>query len=356
MGYWDSYVMIEGEGKVTSFWNDPDRPQGRTLLLMGEGFDPRMNNVLKAFAEAQIDFDCINIIYGNRQKSPNRQMVERNIVERNALIKHFCIPFKEYPLKVGSSNDLNRGIKLMNLEVNSIIKDYLNVIVDISALPKVLYFNLVNAIRNEQSYLNLFIVVSENAEIDRNIKYLNFGDDITPMVSFNPGIGLEAEPDRLKLLIPLLGENGTEKCDLIMNQFNPDEIYPVVPYPSKDPFRTDTIIREYHELFKLEDAKDNIIYAHERNPFELYKMLSKFIKLEDEILGKVKREACYGIALLSSKLLSVGALLIAMENSKEVAIYNVISHDYSIEEMDFKEMNKNSTTFLMWIKGEAYND
>lgn len=356
MGHWDSYVMIEGDAEVASFWNDPDRPQGRTLLMMGEGFDPRMNNVLKAFAEAYIEFDCINIIYGNRQKSPNRNMVDRNVEDRNALIDRFHIPFKEYHLRVGSSHDLNRGVKLMNLEVNSMIEGYQNVIVDISALPKVLYFNLVNAIRNDQSHLNLFIVVSENAEIDRNIKYLNFGDDITPMVNFNPGIGLEAEPDRLKLLIPLLGENGTEKCDLIMRQFDPDEIYPVVPYPSIDPFRTDTIIREYRELFRLEDAKENIIYAHERNPFELYRMLSKFIKLEDEILDKVKREACYGIALLSSKLLSVGALLIAMENPDEVAIYNVISRDYGIEKMDFKEMNKKSTTFLMWIEGEAYND
>ena len=58
--------------------------------------------------------------------------------------------------------------------------------------------------------------------------------------------------------------------------------------------------------------------------------------------------------IVSSKLLSVGALLTALENKDEVAIYNVISRDYGIEEMDFDEMNKKSTTFLMWIKGEPY--
>ena len=59
---------------------------------------------------------------------------------------------------------------------------------------------------------------------------------------------------------------------------------------------------------------------------------------------------------MSSKLLSVGALLTALENQEEVAIYNVISRDYGIEPMDFEETNKKSTTFLMWIKGDAYND
>lgn len=354
MGYWDSYVMIEGDNAVVDFWKDPDRPQGNTLLIMGEGFDPRMNNVLRAFTQAQIAFSCLSIVHGNRIQSPNRVMVEKNIDVRTQLIRDNAIPFTEYQLKVGERYDLNRGVKFLNKEIGELIDGYHNIILDISALPRVLYFNLVRAVCKIEDDRNLFVVVSENAEIDKSIQYRNFVDDMEPMVNFNPGIGLEAEQERLRLLISLLGENGVEKCDMIMRNFDPDEIFPVIPYPSLDPFRTDSIIKEYHELFKEEDAKDNIIYAHERNPFELYKMLTRFIKSEDDILSKVNRKACYGIALLSSKLLSVGALLTALENKDEVAIYNVISRDYGIEEMDFEEMNKKSTTFLMWIKGEPY--
>ena len=43
-------------------------------------------------------------------------------------------------------------------------------------------------------------------------------------------------------------------------------------------------------------------------------------------------------------------------NPQEVAIYNVISRDYAIDSIDFDELNKKSTSFLMWIKGDAYND
>lgn len=356
MGDWNSYVMVEGDADVISFWKDPDRPQGKTVLMMGEGFDPRMNNVLKAFAEAHLDFHCLNIVHGDRTKSPNKELVEKNVALRNKLIEENGIPFSEYQLQLGPRKDLIRGVKLLNNQIESLLKDFDNIIVDISALPRVLYFNLVKAISDKLGDKNLFIVVSENAEIDRSIKYRNLVDDMEPMIGFNAGIGLEGEQDRLRILITLLGENGMEKWFKIMNHFTPNEVYPVVPYPALDPFRTDNIIKEYQELFKQEDAKENIIYAHERNPFELYKMLTRFIKSEDEILEKVNRKVCYGIALLSSKLLSVGALLTALENQEEVAIYNVISRDYGIEEMDFDEMNKKSTTFLMWIKGEAYSD
>ena len=356
MGYWDSYIMIEGNDEIVSFWNERDRPQGKTLFMMGEGFDPRMNNVLKIFAEAQIDFSCLSIVHSKRRNPNNDQMVAGNIEVRNQLIGAYGIPFSEYPLKIGEQNDLNRGVKLLNREIKTLIEGYDNIIVDISALPRVLYFNIVKTIHEKPQCRNLFIVVSENAQIDKSIKYLNFVEDIEPMVKFNPEIGLEAEPDRQRLLISLLGENGSLKWKKISDHFSPDEEFPVVPYPALDPFRTDSIIKEYHELFKQEDAKENIIYAHERNPFELYKLLTRFIKSEDDILNKVNRKACYGIALLSSKLLSVGALLTAMENPREVAIYNVISREYDIDALDFETINKKSTTFLMWIKGDAYDN
>lgn len=346
--------MIEGDKEVVDFWKDPDSPKGRTLLMMGEGFDPRMNNVLNAFVEAKVAVDCKIIVYGDYTKSPNASMVEKNIAERNKLLESGAVPNSVYQLKIGANRDLNRGVKFLNKEIEGLISAYDNVIVDISALPRVLYFNLVRSIYKSESNKNLFIVVSENAKIDRCIRYINLADDLEPMVKFNPGIGLEAEPDRIRIQISLLGENGMEKWNRIVGHFNPDEDFPVIPYPSLDPFRTDSIIKEYKDLFKQEDAKDNIIYAHERNPFELYRLLSRFIKSEDEILSKLNQTACYGIALLSSKLLSVGALLTAIENPDEVAIYNVISRDYGIDSIDFAELNKKSTTFLMWIKGEPY--
>ena len=113
MGNWDSYVMLEGDEEVIGFWNDPYRPQGKTLLIMGEGFDPRMNNVLKAFVDAKVDFDCKTIVYGDYNKSPNAAMVQKNIDARNKLIESGAIPFSDHHLKTGAQRDLNRGVKFL---------------------------------------------------------------------------------------------------------------------------------------------------------------------------------------------------------------------------------------------------
>jgi hypothetical protein len=66
---------------------------------------------------------------------------------------------------------------------------------------------------------------------------------------------------------------------------------------------------------------------------------------------------CFGIALLTSKLLSLGALLVGLEYNNCVTIYNVSSANYEIEDATvFKQINEGSEPFLLWITGEAYNE
>lgn len=61
--------------------------------------------------------------------------------------------------------------------------------------------------------------------------------------------------------------------------------------------------------------------------------------------------------MLTSKLLSLGALLIGLEYNKCVAMYNVSSTNYEIEDAGkFEQINKISEPFLPWITGEAYNE
>ena len=71
----------------------------------------------------------------------------------------------------------------------------------------------------------------------------------------------------------------------------------------------------------------------------------------------ISDHVCFGIALLTSKLLSLGALLIGLEYNKCVAIYNVSSTNYEIEDAGkFEQINQTSEPFLLWITGEAYNE
>ena len=48
---WESYVMYRQNKKLVEFWNEyyKNRPAVKVLFLLGKGFDPRMNNILKLF-------------------------------------------------------------------------------------------------------------------------------------------------------------------------------------------------------------------------------------------------------------------------------------------------------------------
>ena len=118
-------------------------------------------------------------------------------------------------------------------------------------------------------------------------------------------------------------------------------------------------MQEYQQFFeeKLFNDPLSITYADEQNPFEFYRIVSQMIREHKKTLKPISENVCFGIALLTSKLLSLGGLLIGLEFNDCVAIYNVSSRDYTIEDANaLKELNKSSEPFLLWITGEAYNE
>lgn len=50
---WESYVMYRQNEKLVEFWKEyyKDKSGAKVLFLLGKGFDPRMNNILKLFLE-----------------------------------------------------------------------------------------------------------------------------------------------------------------------------------------------------------------------------------------------------------------------------------------------------------------
>lgn len=144
-----------------------------------------------------------------------------------------------------------------------------------------------------------------------------------------------------------------------MEDIQPSDMFPVLPFPSKDPRHSDYLMLKYHDFFteKQFTEPQNITYADEQNPFELYRIVSNMIQAHQATFKPISDHVCFGIALQTSKLLSLGALLIGLEYNKCVAIYNVSSTNYEIEDAGkFEQINQTSEPFLLWITGEAYNE
>ena len=374
---WDSYVLMKGAEIIQSFWADHLKDKSNSILyILGKGFDIRMNEGIKQMVNKnpELKIKCLLIEFDEGQESSSRDYqkhVEANMKEIENL-KGISIETKMISLWKGRGRNKRRiGDKQASdifLSYNDIIA-YSEIIVDISALPRGIYFSLIGKLltlidinkNNNLENHNLFVLTSENAKIDRLTKKQDIGDDLK--FTFGFGGGLELTSDDPVIWFPILGENKINQILPAYNKINPREICPLLPFPAKDPRRSDTLIIEYHQLLfdELRIESQNLLYVPEQNPFEVYRNLSNAIINYNRTLSIIN--GCKAaISTFSSKLLSIGALLTAYElnNRTEdkigVGILNVDSSGYKIdEEMSLVTINDESELFLTWLTGEPYN-
>lgn len=374
---WDSYVLMKGDNKIQSFWREHLNGNSRNVLyILGKGFDVRMNEGIKQFINCNSDasIKCLLIEFDEGQDSTSQDyktMVDQNIKELQSF-KNISIEKKKIELWKGKGRNKRR---IGDKEAADIFSSYkmifgfTDIIVDISALPRGIYFSLIgklltlidiNKIDGYEMH-NLFVLTSENAKIDQLTQKEDNDDDLK--FTFGFGGGLELTSDDPVIWFPILGENKKNQIIRAYNKISPREICPLLPFPAKDPRRSDTLIIEYHQLLfdELRIESQNLLYVPEQNPFEVYRNLSNAIINYNETLSIIN--GCKAaISTFSSKLLSLGALMTAYElNNREVdpigvGVLIVDSKGYIIEdELHLTTINEESELFLTWLTGEPYN-
>lgn len=120
---------------------------------------------------------------------------------------------------------------------------------------------------------NLFVLVSESAELDRRIMDEGIDEDADYIHPFRGAVERESAAGRPKVWFPLLGENQRIHLTRINDLINPAEICPLLPSPAVDPRRGDNLVVEYRELLfdQLRVETRNFVYASETNAFEAYR-------------------------------------------------------------------------------------
>jgi len=363
---WESYVMYHQKDELENFWKEfyQRRPQAKVLFLLGKGFDPRMNNILKLLLQTVngLLLECITFDFPDGGHSnENQKLYDANTQELENLKQEYG--FRHSEIQIDSTQSWDKRIALMSRQIiDKDLSGFDDVIMDVSSLPRAFYFNIAKALYNkikDDSTKNLFFAVSENVEIDNQIKKNVPNDNIEPLIGFRSMSSRESVLDRVNILIPLIGEENVSLLDKIYTRFQPSDMFPVLPFPSKDPRRSETLMLEYHSFFtdKRCTEPQNITYADEQNPFELYRIVSQLMEGHKRTLKPICEHVCFGIALLTSKLLSLGALLVGLEHNDCVAIYNTSSTNYSVKSANaLNRLNQDSEPFLLWITGEAYNE
>lgn len=364
--YWDSYFLCSGEAEIRSFWADfykIGQAKRKVIFILGDGFDPRMLRVLKILTDMtfNIELKCYLVGYPYNTKHKYQSLVDKNESELRelSLSKRFIL---DESIKADFSHWLN-GIKEIVNQIAGIEVEYGNtdLILDVSAFPRAIYFNVLRTLVTVFGHrINIFASVSEQVDIDNAITENSYNEP-EPLWGFNAKIGRASRIGGFNVALPLLGEGKKSILMEIIKKFPVEDTYPVLPFPSKNPRRSDDLLIEYQEELSnyLNVNSNQIIYAAEQNPFELYRMLSEVISNYRDSFKPLTKNVCFLVPILTSKLLSLGALLLALENKNDVAIFCPTPSNYLISKdclEHFAEYSEKSEPFLMWITGEAYNE
>ncbi len=346
------------------------------LFVLGKGFDPRMclglRTLLGAGGSGKRDVLAIDLREG--ESSPSRAlapMVDANWTDLENVGGKTALSTKPIDMRSAEGRAIGSRRAAGIFRNGRDLMGYTDVVIDVSALPRSIYFPLIAKVLNildqapeaEFKLLpNVHVLVAENPEVDRRIRDEGVEDTAVYVYPFSARVDMESTAEYPKIWLPLLGEAQEAQLERIYDLVKPDEISPVLPSPSVNPRRGDDLVYEYRYLLfdRLRVEARDLIYASEWNPFEVYRrLLRAIIRYREALMPLGGCKAV--ISALSTKLTSIGALLAAYElrqlkeQSLDVGVAHVESQGYAISQADRKALPLASTKlFELWLRGECY--
>jgi hypothetical protein len=364
---WRDYMLIRGDA-LSSFWQSHLAERSRSLLfVLGRGFDPRTCIALRTIAgmAGNALTKVMALEYDEGEHAPNEGLTVRasaNWADVQSLAggktSVHRIEFRTSDgRRVGARNAANVFTD------KSQITAFSDILVDISAMPRSVYFPLLARLlyfhdevkRDRAEAPNIHVLVAEDPSLDCHIREQGVDETASFLHPFEGEFNREATGQQPKVWIPLLGAERTTQFDRIYDLVKPDEVCPVLPSPSRNPRQGDNIVMEYRDLLfdQLQLDPRNIIYASEYNPFEVYRQIRKAVIQYHDVLGLIG--GCkVALSPLCSKLMSLGVLLVAYElkiaASHQLGIAHIECQEYEMPDA----VVPNPELIEAWIAGECY--
>jgi hypothetical protein len=357
-----------------SLFNEKER---HVLFILGLGFDERMCLGLEALSNADAGRgkrDIQLLTFDEGPESASQALADQRL-SNQARLEHIVESFGWHVVR--------RSIELVSSDGRSIggrsiakefsgpedVFGYTDVVLDISALPRALYFPLLAKLLNiydtalkNCGACNLHVIVAQSPMLDASIRDEGIDENATFLHGFSAAeFEREATQEQPCVWIPVLGRGQQVQLERINELVSPDEICPVLPSPAQNPREADELMLEYRTFLfdRLRVEPRNIIYAAESNPFEVYRQIVRSIRGYKLALAPLG--GCKGVvSAMSSKLSSLGALLAAYElqhsagdDHVDVGVAHVETHGYCIVPGG---ASAPATLYNLWLAGECYDD
>lgn len=359
---WADYFL---EDDFAAFWTDRAKnPSVRVLLILGLGFDPRCLAALKVLAGIGLGerLGYVALRLHARPALGDAGLATEQLLKANAEElerAQGCRQEAIYDIETHDAEGHNvAGRKTLSemSKTASLLGSYTDVIVDISGMPRGVFFPLLAyllRLADKGAFRNLHATVVEDPVLDARISGREYGQ-----ADFLHTFRLQG--DNKLVWLPVVGANEGARLEKVHNKLKGScvEICPIVPFPARSLRRVDDIVLRHSELLfeGLLVAHENLLLCDEQTPFDVYRKILEVEEYYRSRLGAIQGMGAVTtvVSPLSSKTLSLGMLLAAVERSLPVC--HVEPGTYQVEVDDAGRLVGHTTRGPneIWLAGDPY--
>lgn len=359
---WSDYFADED---FIGFWRyrlqDPDT---RVLVIVGLGFDPRSLVALRALAalgfDKRVHYAVLRLSTSPSSRTVDvatEELMKANDLVLASLVGCHCEASFDVPMLDDEGHSVAGRRTLAEIaNLASIFPSYTDVLVDISGMPRAVFFPLLAyliKLADSGGVQNLHATVVEDPSLDARISGREYGQ-----ADFLHTFRMQ--DDNRLVWLPVIGPNESTRLEKIHSKLkgNCIEICPILPFPALPLRRVDDILVKQSELLfdGFQVSQENLLLCDERTPFDIYRKILEVEEYYRTRLGEIEDlgNVTTVVSPLSSKTLSLGMLLAAVERTLPVC--HVEPGSYSVE----ADTNVALTTEVspgpveFWLTGEPY--
>lgn len=356
MRRWANPLIVDSSAFDDVWSRESDFP---LLVVVGKGFDPRVTvSVRRLLAATSRRLDLLFLELPVESTDPSvRPLVDYNLATLTSAVLGAGGTIEYLPLpKHTDSGSLGRLVSRA-FQGGGYLERYDEMVVEISAMPRSIYFPLIRGIlerahSDPQEAVHwageLHIAVCEHPAIDA----LVVEEGTRPMAPVGGFGGSTKHGSNTIIWVPIVGENAGARMRRLYTELGPHEVCPVLPWPSRYPRRSDELLVEHRDLLfqtiRLEPR--NVIHASEVNPFDLYRTIAELNERYVQALSPIGSVQMV-LSSHSSKLLSIGVLLAAYDFKLEVQHVSPSSYGVRGDPITLLE---GAEVFDLWLTGLPY--
>ncbi len=313
---------------TAEYFDDQNR---RCLVVAAAGFDPRSRHVSTLLA-ASLGDRLIGLFIREERGTPDASLVDAADTNANALSDVVPINSVVAVNIFGNDNAPIAGSQIAAILGGYVIpSDITDIILDMTALSIGVGFPAARLLLKycEERGIAFHIMIASNPELDDEIAS-EPGDRPMAVRGFVGPDHSGSSEEVARIWVPLLAKGRAAALDNIGRSVGETyKICPVVPFPSRDPRRADSLITEYETQLVDEwqvDPRD-LVYVSERNPLDCYRILSTLKMRYDQTMAGVFTPSIV-LSPVGSRVMATGAWMAAVEHDFPVQYIETVRYDF----------------------------